>query len=82
MADPNGNEGSARLDRIEEMLITLIQAQRANLDEHERIWQAVDKLREAALETGRQVSQLTGSIRDLIDRIPPETCASYFPSQK
>jgi len=29
MADPNGNEGSARLDRIEEMLMTLVQAQRA-----------------------------------------------------
>jgi hypothetical protein len=51
------------------MVADLLAAARTNLDEHERIWQAIDKLREAQLDTNASVLSLTGAIRDLIDRI-------------
>jgi hypothetical protein len=70
---PDGNGGhQSRFDRMEKMVADLLAAARTNLDEHERIWQAIDKLREAQLDTNASVLSLTGAIRDLIDRIPPE----------
>jgi hypothetical protein len=71
MPDGNG-ENQSRLDRMEKMVADLLAAARTNVDGHERIWQAIDKLREAQLDTNASVLSLTGAIRDLIDRIPPE----------
>ncbi len=71
MPDCNGDYES-RFDRMEEIVADLLAAARTNLDEHERIWQAIDKLREAQFDTNASVVSLTGTIRDLIDRIPPE----------
>jgi hypothetical protein len=70
---PDGNSDyQSRFDRMEKMVADLLAAARTNLDKHERIWQGIDKLREAQLDTNASVLSLTGAIRDLIDRIPPE----------
>ncbi len=66
MAEPNGNYD------WKENLRLLNEAARLNIDEHERIWKAIDTLRVSVLETNAGIASLTGSIRDLIDRIPPE----------
>lgn len=50
----------------------LVDAARLNLDEHEKIWRAIDALRISQLELVGQISDLTSAIRALIDRIPPE----------
>jgi hypothetical protein len=47
-------------------------AARTNLDEHERIRQAIDKLREAQLDMNASVLSLMSAIGDLVDGIPPE----------
>lgn len=51
----------------------LLEAARLNLDEHEKIWSSIDALRTSQVELVGQVSELTGAIRALIDRIPPES---------
>lgn len=50
----------------------LVEAARLNLDEHDKIWRAVDTLRISQMELTGQISELTGAIRSLIDHIPPE----------
>jgi hypothetical protein len=57
MPDGNG-EYQSRFDRMEKMVADLLAAARTNLDEHERIWQAIDKLREAQLDTNASVLSL------------------------
>jgi len=74
MPDGNG-EYQSRFDRMEKMVVDLLAAARANLDEQERIWRAVDKLPEAQLDTNASVLSLTGAIRDSIERIRSRTCA-------
>jgi hypothetical protein len=70
---PEGNgDYQSRFDRMEKMVADLLAPARTNLDEHERIWQAIDKLREAQLDANASVLSLTGAIRDLIDRISPK----------
>ncbi len=65
MADGNGDDPLARLNRLEKLAAD-------HLVEHERIWSAIDKLRESQLEMTASVQSLVSAIRDLIDRIPPE----------
>lgn len=50
----------------------LVETARLNLEEHEKIWSAVNTLRVSHLDQIGQISNLTNAIRDLIDRIPPE----------
>ncbi len=69
MPDSNGN---SPLDKMQETLRLLIESNVKNWEEHERIWQAVNALRVNTLELTGSVASLTGAIRDLIDRIPPE----------
>ncbi len=59
-----------------ENLRTLKEAMLLNLDEHDRIWRSIERLRESQLETGEQIKNLVAAIRDLIDRIPPKTYVS------
>lgn len=66
MAEPNGNYD------WKENLRLLNEAARLNVEEHERIWKAIDTLRNSVLETNNGIANLTSAIRDLIDRIPPE----------
>ncbi len=56
----------------EENLRLLNEAARLNIEEHERIWKAIDTLRVTVLETNTGIGNLTSAIRALIDRIPPE----------
>lgn len=65
--------GSNPLNEITRTLELLVQAQKANLEEqvrnaeeHERIWKAIELLRDRHLE-------LLDAIRALIARIPPES---------
>ena len=55
-----------------QIIADLVTAARLNLDEHERIWNSIEKLRDAQLDLGEHVKILVSAIRDLIDRIPPE----------
>lgn len=71
MAD-NGDQG-LRFERLERVVADLVEMQRIHLDEHERIWNSIEKLRDAQLELVSGVNGLVGAIRDLIDRIPPES---------
>lgn len=71
MPEPNGDNFS-RLERLEKLSADLLEHARLNLDEHEKIWNAVNALRVSQLDLIGQISSLTGAIRDLIDRIPPE----------
>jgi hypothetical protein len=64
MADENGE--------YRQIVHDLVEAARLNLDEHEKIWSAVNALRVSHLDLIGQIANLTGAIRDLIDRIPPE----------
>jgi hypothetical protein len=63
---PDGN-GDYR-----QIIQALVDAARLNLEEHEKIWSAVNTLRVSHLDLIGQISNLTNAIRDLIDRIPPE----------
>jgi hypothetical protein len=63
MNEPNGE---SRLDRLERLA-------EKNLDEHERIWKSIEALRDQDFEITTGIKSLIGAIRDLIDRIPPET---------
>ena len=69
---PESDNGKSRLDRLEETMLTMLESQKANWEEHERIWKAVEALRVSSLEVGQHVKSLTAAIRELIDRIPPE----------
>ncbi len=64
MADANGED--------RQIIHDLVEAARLNLDEHEKIWSAVNALRVSHIDLIDQIASLTGAIRDLIDRIPPE----------
>jgi hypothetical protein len=55
-----------------QIIADLVTAARLNLDEHDRIWKSIEKLRDAQLELGEHVKNLVTAVRDLIDRIPPE----------
>jgi Arc/MetJ-type ribon-helix-helix transcriptional regulator len=67
-----GSNGDSPLDRINETLRLLLESHQANWAEHERLWTAVQALRDSQLETHRDVQSLVQAIRSLIDRIPPE----------
>jgi hypothetical protein len=76
MNKPNGDSPP---DDINEKLLTLIESQQKNWDDHDRIWQAIEQLqvstanlKTAVSETNKQIGSLVGAIRDLIERIPPE----------
>jgi hypothetical protein len=68
--------GDSPLDKINAMLLTLVESQQKNWDDHDRIWQATEQLQNSikthVAETNTQIKGLVGAIRDLIDRIPPE----------
>jgi hypothetical protein len=68
MPDSNGN---SPLDKMQETLRLLLSNVK-NWEEHEHIWQAVNALRVNTLELTLSVAGLTGAIRELIHRIPPE----------
>ena len=57
---------------MQETLRLLLESNVKNWEEHERIWQAVNALRINTLELTGSVANLTGAIRELIDRIPPK----------
>jgi hypothetical protein len=63
---PDGN-GDYR-----QIIQALVEAARLNLEEHDKIWSAVNTLRVSHLDLIGQISNLTSAIRDLINRIPPE----------
>jgi predicted component of type VI protein secretion system len=69
----SGTNGDSSLDKINETLRLLLESHQANWAEHERIWTAVQSLRDSQLETHRDVQNLVQAIRSLIDRIPPES---------
>ena len=64
--------GKSRLEQLEKIAADLLEAAQKNLDEHDKIWKSIETLRDSHLDTLAGIKQLTGSIRDLIDRIPPE----------
>jgi len=64
MPEENGDYRKILQDLVEESL--------RNIEEHKRIWSAIDKLRDLQVNLTAQISSLTSAMRDLIDRIPPE----------
>jgi hypothetical protein len=68
----NSPNGESKLDRMERVLASLIESEEKNREEHDRIWRSIDALRDGQLEMTAGIKSLTGAIRDLIDRIPPE----------
>ncbi len=65
---PGGNGD----DRLRDLLAKLIESSERNWEEHDRIWKSMATLRDHQLAFEAQVSNLISTIRDLIDRIPPE----------
>lgn len=68
----NAPNGKSRLDRLEEAMVNMLESQQRNWEEHERIWKSIEALRDQDFEIVTGIKQLTSTIRDLIDRIPPE----------
>ena len=67
MPDTNGNyDWRERMQRLEESVAK-------NWEEHNRILQAVETLRESNIRLHEDVQNLVNGIRSLIDRIPPES---------
>jgi len=66
------SEGNGKFD-WQQNLRDLNEAAKLNMDEHDRIWQSIAALRDNQVAINGQVSSLVGAIRDLIDRIPPES---------
>lgn len=62
--------GDSPLDKINETLRLLLESHQANWAEHERLWAAVQALRDSQQQTHRDVQSLVQAIRSLIDRIP------------
>lgn len=73
MADQGGTDGSSRLDRMEKVVQDLLEHARLadrRIDAHDR---AIDTLRTVTLETNGRIGTLVSALRDLTDRIPPES---------
>lgn len=68
MADGNGNGSSDWRERMERLEASV----KANWEEHDRIFKAVETLRESNIRLHEDVQNLVNGIRQLIDRIPPE----------
>jgi len=64
--------GESRLDRMERVLVHLVESEEKNREEHDRIWKSIAALRDQDLEITTGIKQLTSAIRELIDHIPPE----------
>jgi coenzyme F420-reducing hydrogenase delta subunit len=63
----NGNyDWRERMRRLEESVAR-------NWEEHDRIFQAVETLRDSNIRLHEDVANLVEAIRKLIDRIPPES---------
>ena len=71
---PEGNgDYSSRFDRLEKIAADLLEHARLGdrrLDQHDR---QIEILRSTQQQTNESVQSLVGAIRDLIDRIPPES---------
>jgi len=67
------SNGSSRLDRIERQLEKLGEISSGLITHAELTDARIEKLREAQRDTNASVQSLVGAIRDLIDRIPPES---------
>ena len=66
MADGNGSDDwQERMRRLEESVAR-------NWEEHDKILQGVETLRESNARLHADVQNLVSGIRELIDRIPPE----------
>lgn len=67
MPEGNGNyDWRERMRRLEESVAR-------NWEEHDRIFQAVETLRDSNIRLHEDVANLVEAIRKLIDRIPPES---------
>lgn len=74
MAESDGHfDAERRFELLEEMIRGLIEHATLTDKEIEKLWQAAEKLRQSQQETNASVQSLVGAIRDLIDRIPPES---------
>jgi hypothetical protein len=74
MSDRNGD--------YRQIIQRIVEAARLNLEEHEKIWSAVNALRISHIDLVDQISNSTNAIRDLIDHIPPELPLISRPSRQ
>lgn len=67
MPDTNGDyDWRERMRRLEESI-------ERNWTDHDRIERNIDKLHASILEQKQNIDKLLSALRDLIDRIPPES---------
>ncbi|MBV9304349.1 MAG: hypothetical protein JOY62_15130 [Acidobacteriaceae bacterium] len=67
MPDGNGSyDWRERMERLEQSI-------QKNWADHERIDRNIEGLRQSMVQQKENVDKLLGALRDLIDRIPPES---------
>jgi hypothetical protein len=59
----------------DDILAELVMMAKLNLDEHDKIWKSIEKLRDVQLETMQRNDNLVAAIRELINHIPPGNLA-------
>lgn len=69
MADENGYDWRERMRRLEESIDK-------NWKDHERLDRNIEAVNASIGEQRENVDKLLGALRDLIDRIPPESLRS------